>query len=61
MATFLAKYCPNFSSVTAPIRALLLKDSEFCWREEVHGVALDNLKSMLVNAPVLAYSMRLRQ
>ena len=55
IATDLAKFCPNFSSVTAPIRALLLKDSELCWRPEVHGVALDNLKSLLVNAPVLAY------
>ncbi len=29
MATHLAIFCPNFSSVTAPIPALLLKDSEF--------------------------------
>ena len=55
MATYLAKFCENFSSVTAPIRALLLKDSEFVWRPEVHGVAFDNLKALLVNAPVLAY------
>ena len=55
MATYLAKFCPNFSSVTAPIRALLLKDSEFCWRQETHGAAFDNLKALLVNAPVLAY------
>jgi hypothetical protein len=55
MATYLAKFCPNFSSVTAPIRALLLKDSEFCWRPETHGTAFDKLKALLVNAPVLAF------
>ena len=50
------KFCPNFSSVfTAPIRTLLLKENEFCWREEVHGVAFNNLKALLINAPVLAY------
>ena len=55
MATYLSRFCPNFSSVTAPIRQLLLKESEFCWRSEVHGVAFDKLKSLFVNAPVLAY------
>ena len=55
MATYLAKFCPNFSTITAPIRALLQKDSEFCWRQDTHGAAFDSLKSLLVNAPVLAY------
>jgi len=55
MANYLAKFCPNYSSVMEPIRALLRKDSEFCWRPETHGVAFDDLKSMLVTAPVLAY------
>ena len=55
MATYLAKFCPNFSSITAPIRTLLLKDSEFCWRNDIHGKAFDALKSLLVNAPVLTY------
>jgi len=55
MAIYLAKFCPNFSDVTAPIRALLLKDSEFCWRQDVYGVAFDRLKALLVNAGVLVY------
>ena len=55
MATYLAKFCPNFSSVTAPIRTLLLKETEFIWQQDVHGVAFDRLKALLVNAPVLAY------
>ena len=55
MACYLVKFCPNFSSITAPIRSLLVKDNDFCWRPDVHGAAFDALKSMLVNAPVLAY------
>ena len=55
MATYNSKYCPNFSNVTAPIRALLLKDSEFVWQPDIHGVAFDKLKTLLVNAPALAY------
>jgi len=41
----------------APIRALLMQENEFCWREEIHGVAFDrpNLKALLTNAPVLAF------
>ena len=55
LATYLCKFCPNFSTVTAPIRALLQKDNEFCWKEDVQGIAFEKLKEMLVNAPVLAY------
>ena len=55
LATYLCRFCPNFSTVTAPIRALLQKDNALCWREDVQGVAFEKLKSMLVNAPILAY------
>jgi len=55
MAYYLAKFCAKFSSITAPIRSLLQKGSEFCWRPDVHGAAFEALKSLLVNAPVLAY------
>ena len=55
MATYLSKFCPNFSSVTAPIRELLKRENDFCWRPDVHGVAFEKLKSLLSNAPVLAY------
>jgi len=55
MAVYLAKFCPNFSNVTAPIRTLLEKDNEFCWLQDVYGKAFDDLKALLINAPVLAY------
>ena len=55
MTNYLAKFCPNYSMVTAPIRALLQKDNEFCWRDDIHGEAFENLKRMLTSAPCLAY------
>ena len=55
MATYLAKFCPNFSEVTAKIRELLRKDVEFRWDENVQGVAFNRLKEMLSQAPVLQY------
>jgi len=51
MATFWLNFDP--SSVTTPIRALLMRDNEFCWREEVDGIAFDNLLALLTNAPVI--------
>ena len=54
-ATYLAKFCPNFSELTAPIRSLMHKENEFVWRPEIHGAAFDKLKKLLMNAPVLAY------
>ena len=55
MANYVAKFCPNYSTITAPIRALLQKDNEFCWRDDVHGAAFDKLKQMFFTAPCLAY------
>jgi hypothetical protein len=55
MATYLSRYCENFSHVTAPIRDLLKQDCEFIWRPEVHGVAFEKLKTILSSAPALAY------
>ena len=37
------KFCPNFSSITAPLRALLQKENEFVWHADVHDVAFDKL------------------
>ena len=55
MATFLAKFCPNFSEVTAKIRELLSKSVEFRWDEAIQGVAFNKLKELLSSAPVLQY------
>jgi hypothetical protein len=55
MATFLGKFCPNFSEVTAKIRELLPKTAEFRWDETTHGIAFKKLKDLLSAAPVLQY------
>lgn len=53
-ATFLARYCKNFSETTAVLRELLVKDNEFCWRDR-HEAAFVRLKQILTTAPVLQY------
>ena len=55
MAAFLAKFVPQYSTVIAPIRTLLEKDSEFVWDDSFHGVAFRNLKNLLKSAPVLQF------
>jgi hypothetical protein len=55
MATYLVKFCANFSEITAPIRQLLLKDTDFCWDDAIHGAALNKLKQLLTQPPVLCY------
>jgi len=55
MATYLARYVPKFSDVTAKLRELLCDDVEFRFDDVIHGRALQQLKELLVNAPVLRY------
>jgi hypothetical protein len=52
MATYLAKFVPQFSNVTSKLRELFLPDVEFRWDNLIHGAALRQLKEMLVSAPV---------
>jgi hypothetical protein len=44
MATYLAKFVPNFSEVTFELRQLLAKDNEFRWDDTRHGKAFRQLK-----------------
>ena len=53
MATYLARYVPKFSNVTAKLRELLCDDVEFRFDDVIHGRALQQLKELLVNAPVI--------
>ena len=55
LATYLAKFCPNFSEATAKIRELLPKDAEFMWEPTTHGAAFEKVKELLSTAPVLQY------
>lgn len=52
MATYLAKFCPNLSEITAPLRDLTKKGTVWVWgyREEA---ALKALKAMMVDSKTL--------
>jgi len=54
MATYLSRYCANFSELTAPLRELLLRDNAFIWTDR-QVEAFDGLRNMLSSAPVLQY------
>jgi transposase InsO family protein len=54
MMQFLGRYCPNYSTVTAPLREMLHHSNEFHWTER-HTQAFDKLKEILVSNNVLAY------
>jgi hypothetical protein len=53
-ANFLARYCPMYSEITAPLRELLTAQNEYCW-DVRHTEAFNRLKSMLASPPVLQY------
>lgn len=55
MATYLARFCPNYSELTALLRELLLKDNEFHW-DIRHTEGFTRLKDLLTRAPVLLYN-----
>lgn len=54
MINFLAKFIPNMSTITKPLRALLVKDTEFVWSYE-QIKALDEIKKILTSTPVLGF------
>ncbi|XP_063634829.1 uncharacterized protein K02A2.6-like [Cydia splendana] len=53
MVNYLSKFIPNYSEVASPLRALLKKDSEWCWEPE-HEAAAGQLRALVSGAPVLA-------
>ena len=54
MITYLAPYIPKLSDVTAPLRQLLQKNSEFQWHAE-HQADFSQLKQLISNAGLLSY------
>ena len=56
MATYLGKFAPNLSDVTAPLRDLTKKENAFIW-DAVSEKAYNNTKQLLCKepGPVLAY------
>ena len=54
MVNYLATYIPKISLMTAPLRQLLQKDSDFKWFSE-HQKAFENIKKMICSASTLSY------
>ena len=54
MVNYLSQYIPNMSEITAPLRALLKKNTQWVLYDE-HRSAIDKLKHTLTNSPVLQY------
>jgi hypothetical protein len=53
MAGYYRKFCPNFSSVSEPMTALLKKNVTFAWSKDCE-TAFEKVKAMLVSAPALS-------
>ena len=52
--TYLTRFAPTLATLTAPLRNLLKKDVEFVWNES-HDEALQKIKDVQTDSPVLAY------
>ena len=57
LVTQLARFVPNLSEITCPIRLLLGKDAAWVWGSEQQA-AFETLKKLLTSAPVLAHYSR---
>ena len=54
MATYCAKFIPNFSDVSEPLRDLTKKGKQFHWSQE-HEQSFQQIKKLLTSAKVMAY------
>ena len=54
MVAYLAKFLPNLSEVTGPLRELLKDDTEWYWGS-AQETSFANLKQLLANTSVLAF------
>lgn len=54
MITYVSKFIPNVTEITAPLRELIKKDINFNW-DKRHENAFKMIKSKLSEAPVLQY------
>ena len=52
--TYLAKFCPQLSTISKPLRDLLRQDSAFIWAPQ-HDEALTHFKRLATSAPCLRY------
>ncbi|CAB4026741.1 Transposon Ty3-G Gag-Pol poly [Paramuricea clavata] len=54
MVTYLGKFLPNLSTVSAPLRHLLQYDIKWNWTEQ-HEPALESIKKLITQSPILKY------
>ncbi|CAB4016774.1 uncharacterized protein K02A2.6-like, partial [Paramuricea clavata] len=54
MVTYCAKFIPNFSDLTEPLRELTRKNVPFCWTSR-HAKSFNAVKAALTSATVMAY------
>ena len=52
---YFAKFVPNMSEITAPLRTLMRTETEWSWDPNIHGRSFDAVKKTVQNAPVLKY------
>ena len=55
LVNYLQPFAPKLAAISAPLRALLKKDTEFYYDENVHGKALTEIKRVITRDPVLRY------
>ena len=60
MATYCAKFIPNFSHLSEPLRKLTTKNAQFRWTE-CEQRAFDNIKNALTSKTVMAYFDQTKQ
>lgn len=54
LVQYFRSFIKNYASITAPLRALLMKDIVFEWKD-VHERAFENLKQSILQSTVLIY------
>lgn len=54
MVNYLARFAPNLSSLTSPMRQLLARDVEFAW-DKPQSEAFSKIKEVITEAPMLSY------
>ncbi|KAL1277849.1 hypothetical protein QQF64_024522 [Cirrhinus molitorella] len=54
MVKYLAKFIPNLSEISAPLRKLLEKDTAWHW-EDAHDKSVEKLKQMITQSPTLKF------
>ena len=55
MVNYVQKFAPNLADITSPLRDLVKKDNEFIWDDQVHGHALDQVRQILSQPPLLKF------